>query len=109
MIPRTSKFPLRTDFIRFRARANKLSTPHLLVYWWPARHNASALAVVIPKKVNKLATVRNALKRLTYDTLWLLIKDKNLDCVIVYKPLPFSRTQLTQELSNELTQAVTNL
>jgi RNase P protein component len=66
--------------------------------------------VVVPKKLSPKAVTRNWLKRLTYDTLWPLIQDKNFDCVIVYKPLPLSKTPATQkELINELTQAISNL
>lgn len=108
MIPRNSKFPLRTDFVRFRARSQKHVTSLTTIYHLPSTVN-SRLAVIIPKKANKLATVRNALKRLTYDTLWPLIKNTKADCVIVYKPLPLSRAQLNQELTNELSQAIRNI
>lgn len=104
MIPKSNKFPLRTDFIRFRKRCKKYNTPHFTLCYEPSTMS-SRLSVIIPKKVNKLATARNALKRLTYDTLWSLIKDKQLDCVIVYKPLPIKnsppvKNQIISELQS---------
>ena len=90
MIPASQKFPLRTDFLRFRARAQKILSPHFTAYC-ALRTGPSRLAVVVPKKVSKYAVVRNSLKRLTYETLWPLIKDANLDVVIMYKPLPLTR------------------
>ena len=63
----------------------------------------SRLAVIVPKKLSKLATTRNWLKHVTYDVLWPLIKDKNLDCVVVYKPLPLKRSRATgTEIASEL-------
>ena len=90
MIPASQKFPLRTDFLRFRARAQKILSPHVAVYY--ALHTGhSRLAVVVPKKVSKLATTRNWLKRLTYDALYPHLKDAKLDVVVMYKPLPLSK------------------
>lgn len=96
MIPAKYKFPLRTEFLAFRRRARRLHFPQYTPYFLPTSR-PSRLSVIIPKKVNKLATARNWLKRLTYDTLWPLIKDKNLDLVIVYKPLLLSKSSATKE------------
>ena len=95
MIPASQKFPLRTDFLRFRARAQKILSPHFTAYC-ALRTDHSRLAVVVPKKVSKLATTRNWLKRLTYDTLYPRIVDANLDVVVIYKPLPLTRTPSTK-------------
>ena len=108
MIPHARKFPLRTSFLSFRARANKTASPHLLVYILPSPHS-SRLAVTVPKKVSKLATLRNTLKRLAYDTLWSQIKEQKIDVVVVFKPLPLKKSQkLKTELVNELTQSLRN-
>lgn len=97
MIPRRRKFPLRTDFFRFRGKATKVVTPHLIIYSLPSQ-SFSRFAVTVPKKVNKLATSRNYLKRLTYDSLWEQYQNKQLDLVIVYKPLPLKRNLETKRL-----------
>ena len=113
MIPKSRKFPLRTHFLVFRSRAKRLSTPHFTVFWLPqgselpksSEPNVARLAVIVPKKCARLATTRNWLKRLTYDTPWPLIKDKNLDLVVVYKPIKINKSSkikenLIYELSN---------
>jgi len=108
MIARSLKFPLRTNFLSFRKRAKVHSTQHFLIYSLAATR--TRCAVVVPKKVSKLATTRNWLKRLTYNTLYPLIKDKNLDCVMLFKPLPLKKTlNLNQEFAHELTHALNNL
>lgn len=104
MIPASRKFPLRTEFISFRARASKFTTPHTILYHLSSDHSPR-FAVIIPKKVSKHATTRNWLRRLTYDTLWPQAKDKNLDLVLVYKPLilaqsPATKTQIITELNS---------
>ena len=97
MIPHSRKFPLRTDFLRFRSSAKRVVssvfTTHILSTSSPAR-----LGVIIPKKVNKLATTRNYLKRLVYDTLWPQIKDLKMDVVVVFKPLPLKKSPFTKQL-----------
>ena len=109
MIPKNRKFPLRTEFLRFRARATRQTSPHLTLYFTPNTSH-SRLSVVVPKKLSKLATTRNWLKRLTYDTLWPLIQDNRLDCVVVYKPLPLKKSLTNQrELVHELTQIFRSL
>ncbi len=117
MIPQSSKFPLRTEFLRFRARAKRLVSPHLTLFYSPGLATLKSgpatftkMNVVVPKKLSKLATTRNWLKRLTYDTIWPLIQDKNLDCVVVYKPLALKKSlQIKKELTHELAQAIGNL
>ncbi|MFH1244546.1 MAG: ribonuclease P protein component [bacterium] len=102
MISAFHKFPLRTEFLRFRARASRAVTPHLTLYSTP--HTLySRLSIIVPKKLSKLATTRNWLKRLTYDTLWPLIKARQLDCVVVYKPLSLEKSPTTkQQIISEL-------
>lgn len=97
MIPKSSKFPLRTDFLRFRARAKRRVTPALTIHLL-STSSSSRLGVIVPKKVNKLATTRNYLKRLVYDTLWPQIKDQKMDVVVVFKPLPLKKTIATKKI-----------
>ncbi len=102
MISRDHKFPLRTNFLKLRLKASKLVLPHLIIYR-AENGQRPRLGVSIPKKVSKLATTRNYLKRLTYDTLWPQIKDQKIDMVVVFKPLPLKKTSTTQQLLlNEL-------
>ena len=109
MISPKDKFPLRTDFVRFRSRAQRFVTPHT-TYFILHTSRESRLAVVVPKKVSKLATTRNYLKRLTYDAIWPLLANKRVDCVIVYKPILFKKSlTTTKELDRELSQAAGNL
>lgn len=97
MIPHSRKFPLRTEFLRFRSRAKRITSPHLTVYHVPCTIH-SRLGVTIPKKVNKLATTRNYLKRLTYDALWPSVKDQKIDVVVVFRPLPLKKSPATSQL-----------
>ncbi len=96
MIPKSSKFPLRTELLRFRTSAKQTAAPHFRTLFAP--HSPSRLAVVVPKKLSKLASSRNWLKRLTYDTLWPQIIDKKLDVVIIYKPLLLKKSLATKQL-----------
>lgn len=95
MIPKANKFPLRTEFLEFRRRAKRDATPLCTMYYLPST-GQSRLSVIVPKKLNKLAVVRNWLRRLTYNTLWPLIKDKNLDVVVVYKPIKLTKSDITK-------------
>lgn len=97
MIPHARKFPLRTEFLRFRLHAKKTVTSHLIIYS-QTTNDSSRLAVTVPKKVSKLATLRNALKRLAYDTLWPQIKAQKIDVVVVCKPLPLKKDHATKQL-----------
>lgn len=109
MIPKTNKFPLRTQFIVFRARARQLTTPHTRIYLLES-NSSSRLSVIVPKKASKLATTRNQLKRLAYNTLWPLIQNQQLDVVVIYKPLAIKKAPATtQALISELTSYVSAL
>jgi len=108
MISKLHKFPLRTNFLSFRARANQASSPHLRLFSLPSPR--SSLAVVISKKTSKLATTRNWLKRLTYDTFWPLIAKRKLACVVFYQPLPLKKSPATKnQLIIELQSLFKNL
>ncbi len=110
MIRRQDKFPLRTEFLRFRARSKKIVTPLCTMYYVPRTSRASRLAVVVPKKVNKLATTRNYLKRLAYDSLWSQIKDQKVDVIVVFKPLPLKKSTATkQQIISELSSALSDI
>ena len=105
MISRASKFPTRIQFLKFRQSAHQLTTPHLRVMVLP--HAPSRLSVIVPIKVSKRATTRNSFKRLAYDVTWKIIQDKNLDCIILFKPIPLikgpdSEKMLAAELDNVL-------
>jgi ribonuclease P protein component len=120
MIPAYYKFPLRTEFLHFRASAKRLVSPHFTIYLGihsrseksdpTLRECLCRMSVVVPKKLSKLATTRNWLKRLTCSAVWPLIQTKNLDCVVVYKPLALTKSpQIKKELIDELSQAIGNL
>lgn len=69
-------------------------------------HAPSRLSVIVPIKVNKRATTRNSFKRLVYDIVWKTLRTKNLDCVIIFKPLALTKGPSSQELlAHELSQA----
>lgn len=103
MIPSKSKFPSRTQLLQFRAVAKQSTTPHLRVMTSP--HNPSRLSVVVPVKVNKRAVARNSFKRLVYDKVWKMIKDKNLDCIVMFKPMALIKGKISEDLiKNELSQ-----
>ena len=109
MIPKSRKFPLRSEFIAFRKTAKKTLTLHTIVYHLKTT-GPVRLSVIVPKKTGKLATTRTWLKRLTYDTLYPLIQDPKLDIVVVYKPLSLKKSPIIQkELIHELTQTISNL
>ena len=102
MISKARKFPARQEFLSFRKTAKQLTTPHVRLLYSAAA--STHLSVIVPKKCNKRAVVRNWLKRLTYDTLWLQTQDKKLDCVVVYKPLPLKKSPENKKLiMSELT------
>lgn len=95
MIPKSSKLPLRTEYLEFRRRATRVTSPLSTISFFRSTL-PSRLAVIVPKKLSKLATTRNWLKRLTLDTLWPVLKEKKLDCVVVYKPLPLKKSLSTK-------------
>lgn len=106
MIPKSRKFPLRTEFLKFRRSARRQAT-QLCTMYYVLSTGQSRLSVIVPKKVNKLATTRNWLRRLTYDTLWPLVKDQNLDVVIIFRPLklaksPAAKAQIVSEIEKLL-------
>lgn len=96
MIPKSSKFPTRTQFLVFRARAKQVTTPHLRIMTDP--HSPSRLSVIVPIKVSKRAAVRNHYKRLIYDATWKILQDKNLDCIIMFKPIALPKGKFSDDL-----------
>ena len=104
MIPKSSKFPTRTQFLSFRAIAKQSTTPHLRMLTSPRAPSVAAgavgsrLSVIVPIKVSKRATTRNSFKRLVYDTVWKMIKDKNLDCIIMFQPIALLKGKVSQDL-----------
>lgn len=103
MISKKNKFPTRVQFLQFRSHAKQLTTPHLRIMY--DSHSPSRLSVIVPVKVNKRAVARNGLKHLTYDTMWKIIKDKNLDCILIFKPITLLKGKQSEELIlHELSQ-----
>lgn len=103
MIPKSNKFPTRTQFLTFRAHAKQLTTPHLRIMIDP--HTPSRLSVIVPIKVSKRAVTRNGFKRLVYDAAWKILKDKNLDCIIMFKPIALTKGKSSADLIvHELSQ-----
>lgn len=108
MISRANKFPTRVQFLQFHAVAKQSVTPHLRIMTSP--HTPPHLSVIVPIKVSKRATTRNSFKRLTYDTAWKILKDKNLDCVIIFKPIALLKGKVSENLiKHELSQAINPL
>lgn len=97
MIPKSSKFPTRTQFLNFRARARQLTTPHTRIYLLES-NSSSRLSVIVPIKVSKRAVVRNHFRRLVYDATWKIIKDRQLDCIVMFKPLPLPKGKPSDDL-----------
>ncbi len=97
MIPKSSKFPLRTEFLVFQKSAKQVATNHLRILSKQGVSSKPRLAVIIPKKVSKYATTRNWLKRLVYDSIYPHIKDVKKDCVVIFKSLTLKKSQITKE------------
>lgn len=112
MISKSNKFPTRIQFLQFQAIAKQTATPHLRILSSPHRapngavgEVGSRLSVIVPIKVSKRATTRNSFKRLVYDIVWKLIKDKNLDCIVIFKPIALLKGKISQDLiTHELSQ-----
>lgn len=104
MIPKSNKFPTRIQFLNFRARATQTTTPHLRLMVEvrkPGDANGilgPRLSVIVPVKVNKRAVVRNSLKRTVYDTAWKMIGSKNIDCIILFKPIALLKGKPSEEI-----------
>ncbi len=93
---------MRTEFFSWRKHAKITHSPHLLLYTAPATPATSAktdrgrVSVVIPKKVNKLATGRNALRRVILDTLLPLTVSAKMDAVLFIKSASPIETLLSE-------------
>lgn len=61
-------------------------------------HTPSRLSVIVPVKVNKRAVTRNSFKRLAYDSIWKIISGKNLDCIVLCKPVTLQKGTDSNEL-----------
>jgi ribonuclease P protein component len=110
MIPAISKFPLRTDYLSFRSKAKRLVAPHLTIFYLKSLSTPPRLSVIVPKKLSKLATTRNWLKRLTYDVLFLHLNGLSLDLIVVYKPLSLKKSPLTKaQVVHELLSTIKTL
>lgn len=104
MISKSNKFPTRIQLLSFRKIAKQSTTPHTRVYYLESSVS-SRLSVIVPIKVSKRATTRNSFKRLVYDIVWKLIKDKNLDCIVIFKPIALLKGKISQDLIiHELSQ-----
>jgi RNase P protein component len=73
-------------------------------------HTPTRLSVIVPIKVSKRATTRNSFKRLAYDAAWKMLKDKKLDCIIMFKPIALIKGKGSMDLiSHELLQSTSLL
>ena len=61
-------------------------------------HTPSRLSVIVPIKVSKRAVIRNHFKRLAYDATWKIIKDKHLDCILMFKPITLLKNKTSDDL-----------
>lgn len=90
---------MRREFLSFRRQAKRLASSHLQLLFLP--EGKLLLSVVVPAKVSKLATTRNWLRRLVYDSLWQTLAGSRLVCVVIFKPIPMVRSAATQTLIEE--------
>lgn len=74
---------MRRSFYVFRKRAQLSRAPHLLIYSLPADN--PRVSVIVPKKVAKLATQRNSLRRALLDHLLPLAVARKQDLVVFLK------------------------
>lgn len=116
MIPKSNKFPTRVQFLSFRARAKQLATPHLRIMTEERVERGSSniygprLSVIVPIKVNKRAVVRNNLRRIVYDSAWKVLLGKNIDCIIMFKPIALIKSKQSDDMIlQELLAAVSSL
>lgn len=104
MISKSSKFPSRTQLLPISRARQTILDASLTNYGSP--HTPSRLSVVVPVKVNKRAVARNSFKELVYDQVWKMIKDKNLDCIVMFKPMALIKGKISEDLiKNELSQS----
>ena len=61
-------------------------------------HDPSRLSVIVPVKVSKRAVVRNAFKRLAHDLVWKSLSSKNLDCIVLFKPITLTKGTVSLNL-----------
>jgi len=80
---------MRTEFFTFRKRAQIAHSLHLLLYYAvaPQAKLTGRSGVVIPKKVSKLATSRNTLRRQLIDAMFPLAKSNNIDLILFVKSM----------------------
>jgi RNase P protein component len=84
--------------------ATQLTTPHLRVMVLPRVPSGatggvgSRLSVIVPIKVNKKATARNGFRRLVYDATWKILESKNLDCIVLFKPIMLTKGPDTEKM-----------
>ncbi len=116
MIPKSNKFPTRVQFLNFRARAAQRATPHLRIMTEERVEKGSVnvygprLSVIVPIKVNKRAVVRNNLRRLVYDSAWKSLSGKNIDCIIMFKPIALIKSKQSDDLIvQELRSTISSL
>lgn len=95
---------MRSQFLKFKKTANKITTKSLIIYW--QADSSPRFALVIPKKAVKQAAARNRLKRILKTTLLSGLKNSKVSAIIILKPMPIKDYASAKEkLTSELSQA----
>lgn len=98
MLPRANRLP-RT--VRL-GRTEKFSTPLFICKWTFTKNNTSRFAVVVSKKVDKRAVVRNSVRR-TYQAWFLQVAGNFSPCVdMICIALPASKDVSVEALANAM-------
>lgn len=64
MLPKTNRFPLRTEFARFKKEAKLIQGRYGGLLYGLGQNPAPRFAFIVSKKIDKKATARNRIKRL---------------------------------------------
>lgn len=100
MLPRANRLP-RT--VRL-GRTEKLSTPLFICKWTRTQNSASRFAVVVSKKVDKRAVVRNSVRR-KYQAWFLQYVEKLTPCVdMICIALPASKEATVENISTAMNE-----
>lgn len=103
MIAKSFKFPLRKNQDIFYS-ARRVSFPFFTV-WYLDKQEHTQTAVIVSKKVHKLATVRNKLKRSAYQALANILPNySGITTIFSLKALVLELNQ--QELESQIIAAL---
>lgn len=84
MIPRSRKFPLRTQYYEWRRRAKTLHSPHFVLYYLSSI-STPRVGLILPRRKLPTAVARNQLRRHLYPSLLALADNHLLDLVVILK------------------------